>query len=91
MCFSLHSAGFACAAVVADILASVNTLELSARSVFIDQNLAGVGGYTQSLQLIQVIQELTLESDSVSDGQRAVQQLVSNRKTFFFFFFGIRL
>lgn len=33
---------------------------IRARSVFADQNLAGVGGYTQSLQLIQVIQELTL-------------------------------
>lgn len=45
-----------------------------ARSVFIDQNLANVGGYTQRLQLIRVIQKLTLEEDSVTDGQGVVQQ-----------------
>lgn len=61
----------ACAAVVADIL----TGRRRARSIFIDQNLAGVGGYTQTLRLIQVIWDLTLEGDSVTDGQRAAQKL----------------
>lgn len=48
--------------------------ELRARSVFTDQNLAAAGGYTQSTQLIQVVQEPTPEGDSVTDGQCAVQQ-----------------
>ncbi len=74
--FLPHSC-LACAAVVADILART-------RSVFIDHNLAGVGGYTQSLQLIQVIQERTLERDSVTDGQCAVQQFASKPKNFRF-------
>lgn len=56
--------------------------QIRARSVFINQNLASVGGYTQSLQLNQVIQELILDRDSVTDGRCAVQQVVSMLKTF---------
>lgn len=74
-CTFLTHSWLACAAAVADILASANTAELRARSVFIDQNLGRIGGYTHSVQLIQVMQEMTLERDSLTDGQCAVQQL----------------
>lgn len=79
-----HTAGFACAAVVADILTSANKAEVEPVQFFTDQNLATVGGYTQSPQLIQVIQELTLERDSFTDGQCALQQFASKRKTSLF-------
>lgn len=38
--------------------------------MFMDQNLASVGGYAQTLQLIQVKQQLTLQRDSLTDGLR---------------------
>ena len=47
-----HTAGSPCAAVVADISTGANS---RARSIFIDQNLAGVGGYTQTLQVLQEV------------------------------------
>ena len=38
--------------------------------------MAAAGGYTQSTQLIQVVQEPTPEGDSVTDGQCAVQAVL---------------
>ena len=70
----------ACAAVVADISTGANADESGARSVFIDQNLAGVGGLHPK-PAVDPGYPGTLERDSVTDGQCAVQQFESERKT----------
>lgn len=53
---------------------SASIAKLEPDQVFLDENLASVGGYTQSLQLIWVIQELTVERDPRADGQTAIWQ-----------------